>query len=388
MPRNGNITGQVFDDEVINQIETRQKVLGKRSKDDKTLIYTNNQTAFLRLSSSVNIGDEVTSVFTTNLKEKGGASKQLNQNKIIADKALQGAKVKSIQKDTDGDGLDDTVVSEVTENKLEEGKNQLKQRGINENMTGMELAKACVLFGGIVGYDGKSNPQMKFGIYNSSDDPISTIAAYGWGGLGKKGYAPMPAIDNAKVSFYNRGAIQKADVKLKVYSLEQLQIFDILYFRIGYSMLLEWGHNVWIDNKGELTNRNEFTTEPFKKFFTEGTSQQDIFKSIQKQRKDDSYNYDAMLGKVTNFTWKFNDDGTYDINLKLIGMGDIIESLKVNKAPLASGKTSLTPSEQLKKQEANAGSIEKAADAKSKAAREAVAEKKRRIRSKAKRTTR
>lgn len=311
MPRNGNITGQVFDDEVINQIETRQKVLGKRYKDDKTLIYTNNQTAFLRLASSINIDAE----------------------------------------------------------------NQLTDRSINKTLTGMDLAKSCVLFGGVVGIENKLNPKLKFGVYNSSDDPISTIAAYGWGGLGKKGYVPMPAIDNAKVSFYNRGAIQKADVKLKVYSLEQLQIFDLLYFRIGYSMLLEWGHNVWIDNKGELTNRNEFTTEPFKKFFTEGTSQQDIFKAIQTQRKDDSYNYDAMLGKVTNFTWKFNDDGTYDINLKLIGMGDIIESLKVNKAPLASGKTSLTPSEKLNKLESNAGSIEKAADAKSKAAREAVAKK-------------
>ena len=296
MPRNGNITGQVFDDEVINQIETRQKVLGKRYKDDKTLIYTNNQTAFLRLASSINIDAE----------------------------------------------------------------NQLTDRSINKTLTGMDLAKSCVLFGGTVGLDNKLNPLMKFGVYNSSDDPISTIAAYGWGGLGKKGYVPMPAIDNAKVSFYNRGAIQKADVKLKVYSLEQLQIFDLLYFRIGYSMLLEWGHNVWIDNKGELTNRNEFTTEPFKKFFTEGTSQQDIFKAIQTQRKDDSYNYDAMLGKVTNFTWKFNDDGTYDINLKLIGMGDIIESLKVNKAPLATDGTSLTPSEQLKKQETNAGNIETA----------------------------
>jgi hypothetical protein len=311
MPRNGNITGQVFDDEVIGQIETRQKVLGKRYKDDKTLIYTNNQTAFLRLASSINVDAE----------------------------------------------------------------NQLTDRSINKTLTGMDLAKSCVLFGGTVGLDDKLNPQMKFGVYNSSDDPISTIAAYGWGGLGKKGYVPMPAIDNAKVSFYNRGAIQKADVKLKVYSLEQLQIFDLLYFRIGYSMLLEWGHNVWVDNKGELTNRNEFSTEPFKKFFTEGTSQQDIFKAIQKQRKDDSYNYDAMLGKVTNFTWKFNDDGTYDINLKLIGMGDIIESLKVNKAPIASGKTSLTPSEQLKKQEANAGSIEKNADERAAASDKELADK-------------
>ena len=79
----GNITGQVFDEKVTKQIETRQKFLGKRYKDDQTLIYTNNQSSFLRLSSSINIGDEVTSVFTTNLKEKGGASKQLNQSKKI-----------------------------------------------------------------------------------------------------------------------------------------------------------------------------------------------------------------------------------------------------------------------------------------------------------------
>jgi hypothetical protein len=37
-----------------------------------------------------------------------------------------------------------------------------------------------------------------------------------------------------------------------------------------------------------------------------------------------------MLGKVTNFTWRFNDDGSYDIDLNLVGMGDIIETLKVN----------------------------------------------------------
>ena len=362
----GNITGQVFDEKVTKQIETRQKFLGKRYKDDQTLIYTNNQSSFLRLSSSINIGDEVTSVFTTNLKEKGATSKQLNLNKLAVDKALQGAKVETIGKDTDGDGLDETTVLEITESKIQEGINQLKQRGIDENMTGMELAKACVLFGGTVGVDNNLNPQLKFGIYDTTNpDPVTSIAAYGWGGLGKKGYVPMPAIDNAKVSFYNRGAIQKADVKIKVYSLEQLQIFDLLYFRIGYSMLLEWGHNVWIDNKDQkLKNRNEFVTKPFEKFFEEGTTQQNILKSIRTQRESDSYNYDAMLGKVTNFTWKFNDDGTYDINLKLIGAGDIIESLKVNKAALItnSSKDEKTPSQQNADVDKNLNARDKAID--------------------------
>ena len=39
-----------------------------------------------------------------------------------------------------------------------------------------------------------------------------------------------------------------------------------------------------------------------------------------------------MIGKLTNFSWKFNNDGSYDITLNLIGMGDVIESLKINQA--------------------------------------------------------
>ena len=325
MPRNGNITGQVFDDKVISQIENREKVLGQRTKNDKTLLYSNNQTAFLRLASSINIEDPNTTL-------------------------------------------------EATPEKAEEGVNQLKARGINETLTGDSLAKACVLFGGVVGLNNDLNPTLKHGIEDpEAKDPIRNIAAYGWGGLGKKGYVPMPAIDNAKVSFYNRGAIQKADISIKVYSLEQLQIFDLLYFRIGYTMLLEWGHNVWIGNDNtdpenisefNLQNRVDFITEPFRLFFDKTTTQQKIFNAIDEQRKKDSCNYDAMLGKVTNFTWKFNDDGTYSINLKLIGMGDIIESLKINKSPIKTkGKGIIKPTKEIGDQTKGVNAIEKKADA-------------------------
>ena len=56
MAKNGNITGQVFDEEVINQIETRQNFLGTRYKTDSHLVYGNNSNAFLRLASSISIG--------------------------------------------------------------------------------------------------------------------------------------------------------------------------------------------------------------------------------------------------------------------------------------------------------------------------------------------
>ena len=152
----------------------------------------------------------------------------------------------------------------------------------------------------------------------------------------------MPGIDSANISFVNRGAIAKADVTLKVFSIEQLQIFDLLYFRIGYTMLLEWGHNLYINNDvsadtgkvdPKLIERKQFYTKPFDAFFsTQKNTQNDIITAIKEQRKDDNYNYDAMLGKVTNFSWKFNSDGSYDISLNLVGLGDIIEALKINTA--------------------------------------------------------
>jgi len=344
MPKNGNITGQVFDEDVIKQIEARQNFLGARYRTDAHLIYGNNNNAFLRLASSINVGTSSS----------------------------------PIEIQVSGSTVNNTSAQEAaTSDLLSQGKNQLKERGINENLTGMELAKACVLFGGTVGVDDKLNPKFKFGIVDNGGsaayDYVSTIAAYGWGGISSKGFVPMPSIESADVSFFNRGALQKATVKIKVYSLEQLQIFDVLYFRIGYTMLLEWGHNIWLDNDlknnpNPINERKEFTTDPFKLFFTEGSSQQDIIKAIHRQRQQENYNYDAMLGKVTNFTWKFNDDGSYDIDLNLVGLGDIIESLKINKANIVTNKNELTPSQIADKKQSNLDKAYKAADAQDTAA--------------------
>jgi hypothetical protein len=325
----GNITGQVFDKDVIKQIKTRQSFLGARTKTDPHLIYGNNNNSFLRLASSVNVGTSSA----------------------------------PIDVQVEGNTVSDTVAQEkATGDLLSEGKNQLKLREINQNLTGMELAKACVLFGGTVGVNNSLNPEFKFGIVDNGGsgtyDYVSTIAAYGWGGISSKGFVPMPSIESADISFYNRGALQKASVKIKVFSIEQLQIFDILYLRIGYTMLLEWGHNIWLDNDLEnnpnpINQRTEFVTDPFSNFFTEGKSQQDIIKSIKTQRAKENYNYDAMLGKVTNFTWKFNDDGSYDIDLNLVGLGDVIESLKVNKSNIVTNKVELTPTQLADKTKAN-----------------------------------
>jgi hypothetical protein len=306
----GNITGTPFLPEVTKQINKRQEFLGENPKQDKHIIWQNNKTAFLRLASSVNIENEYS----------------VNGNKFTS---LNEARQYALQ----NPGNIDTLYAEDI----------LKERDLPQSLTGDKLAKSSILFAGVNGINelnGIPSPYFPQGLYGDTNPNSIFTAAYGWGGIKSQGYRPMPGIIGADVSYYNRGALQKVTVNTKVFTIEQLQVFDLLYFRIGYTMLLEWGHVVYIDNNGNLQNRTNYFTDPFNLFFdypnqktyTQESKQNKIIQSIKDEREKSAYNYDAMLGKLTNFSWKFNSDGSYDITLNLIGMGDVIESLKINQA--------------------------------------------------------
>jgi hypothetical protein len=51
---------------------------------------------------------------------------------------------------------------------------------------------------------------------------------------------------------------------------------------------------------------------------------------MKQQRLESNGNYDAMFAKVCNFHWSFLPDGSYDITLDLVSIGDIVESFKIN----------------------------------------------------------
>jgi hypothetical protein len=107
---------------------------------------------------------------------------------------------------------------------------------------------------------------------------------------------------------------------------------------------------MYFDNKGELQKgtvnnsladkfldpiaSQKFTPEPgnFVKGKTETVflTYVDFLQLIDKQRKTSNGNYDAMFGKVCNFHWSFLSDGSYDITIELVSIGDIIESFKIN----------------------------------------------------------
>ena len=280
-----NIIGEPFKKYVAGQINQRQKAHGsgtlQNPRTPEYISYLNSKTAWVKLASGVSIDTDRTA------KEKirdGLAWTALAKNYVLfgGTSRLEGDK--------------------------------LKQRGTYA--------------------DGSNNVWDYYkGTYNvSANKSISNE------NTGDFGLAPMPGITGVEIKCLNRGSIKRAEVTLKCYTPEQFQVIDLLYLRIGYTMFLEWGWSPYLDNSGNL--QSDYTT------LIEDSSSNGWFSDkwktksflgflpiIEGYRKGKNGNYDGLLCKVVNFNWTFNQDGSYDITLSLISLGDVIESLKLNIPP-------------------------------------------------------
>jgi hypothetical protein len=160
------------------------------------------------------------------------------------------------------------------------------------------------------------------------------------------GYQPMPGIISADIRCMNRGSIKRATVQIKAFTPEQFHTLDQLYLRIGYTMFLEWGHSIYLDNSGTLQKMKYTLIEKDNGFF-QSTNYYDMLEKIEAERKKTFGNYDGLICKVVNFNWHIAQDGSYDITLELISVGDVVESLKTNVFPnkeLADGIDQILPS--------------------------------------------
>lgn len=166
---------------------------------------------------------------------------------------------------------------------------------------------------------------------------IGPDGAYGLGGTEELGYRPMPGLVSVQVETTGRlGSLKQATINFKVWNMNQLNIIEALYFRLGYSMLVEWGHTQYFSNTnsngtvipdGVFVNSEIYGIEnPFRSETTKEAIQQAIARKAIKT----SGNYDGMLGIVSNFTWSFNQEGGYDCVVRLIGLGAVMDSMRIN----------------------------------------------------------
>jgi hypothetical protein len=193
------------------------------------------------------------------------------------------------------------------------------------------LAKNFILFNGTVSQErptGKSGVGTDFvnNAYTSWGIPNADF-----------GFRPMAGITSVVVKHKNRGSIRTAAINIKAWDKISFEIVDTLYLRLGFSILLEWGNSLYFDNKGELITKEDNSLA--NDFLDGKVTYSDFLFKIKEQRKKTHGNYDAMFGKVTNFHWSFNQDGSYDIILDLVSIGDVIESFKISGNALTTNST-------------------------------------------------
>jgi len=271
------LVGEQIPGYVQKQIEVRQKAHGSgisfdSLRTDETLIYTNSRNAFIKMASGV-------SVSGSKLEEIGYSGADL------------------------------------------------------DTLKGMGLAKNHILFGGISVMsqidDGNGGTD---GILSQKTDFIGINGAYT--ADPDFGIIPMPGIESLEVKSLNRGSLKKATVKLTAQTRNQLAVLDLLYMRLGYTVLIEWGNSIYLDKDGKLQKMYTSIIEDNKLWFNPTWSSKrsfaDITGQITKVRELYDGNFDALLGKVSNFNWSFNSDGSYNVELTIISLGDVVESLKVN----------------------------------------------------------
>ena len=181
-------------------------------------------------------------------------------------------------------------------------------------------ASENILFGGTY------NGSLKTGFAQNSKSSYAHSEQYG--------FKPMAGITRVNIKSEGTfGAIKKASVEFQVNSLDDLEKFEKLYLAPGYSMLLEWGHSLILENGTASVSSNVKTYSKWFKDLAPNDPEKGIHRSVailnkfKEDRITQSNNYDALLGKVSNFNWSYNSDGAYDCSIDIIGYGELTESL-------------------------------------------------------------
>lgn len=270
-----NIIGEGFEPFVDEQVNKRQEILGSVNRTSEQILWANSKTSFVKLVSSANI---------TDLDSLGGGFAKSD-----------------------------------------------------------ELAIKYVLFNGVTDEIPRTNP----GIENFQRSGIDSsrvydnIGAYGLGGT-DWGIQPMPGIISANIKSETMGSLRTGTVQIKANNKAQFDIISTLYLRVGYTMLLEWGNTSYFNNIGNYVSDNitsladSFLIKKYNfgyikdELGTDVVTYNNLLKAVAIQQEYTDGNYDALIGRVVNYSWTFNRDGSYDITIILRSAGDVIEALKTN----------------------------------------------------------
>ena len=193
------------------------------------------------------------------------------------------------------------------------------------NAFSSDLAKKYVMVGGSLYNNPELNSFTRKQGFDYDGKNTKAFSSYEKSSL--EGFVPMPGITNFVVQSKNQfGTLRVGSIEFQANSIEQLSDLEKLFLRPGFSVLLEWGHSVYLDNTGSRVNGHP-GIEP-KEFFSIFNKKK-IVERVQQEKAKSSGNYDAVFAFIKNFTWSLSRYGAYDCKVDIVSMGEIVESLKV-----------------------------------------------------------
>ena len=326
-----NIVGTGFPDYVQKQIDARGKILqneGKRSTSD--LQWLTNRNGWVRMSSGAK------------LKPQGAALTQNEIANIVQDARLVG--------NTSANAAENTALTGTVQNTLnlpqpkdkrataaqissQEAANNIAKLE-DQKLFNVDLAKQNVLQGGTVSIDQNGNVTTKNTFDTRKTSNRSIDGTYKTGATDNLGRKPMPGITNITVGTGGKWqTLLQAEVEFICYDLDQLDIMSKLYMSLGVHVFIEWAHTPHIGSNGKVNLADKII--PIN-FFNESTeyfkNKKKLLQTLSDRKKETSGNYGGLLGRVYNFDWSSNPDGSYSCKSYIMGPGGMVESLRINKS--------------------------------------------------------
>ncbi len=143
--------------------------------------------------------------------------------------------------------------------------------------------------------------------------------------ISKQPYRPMPGVKSASIDF--RGYfLREGKIEWVCWSLEELERLKPYYLSIQKPVLLEWG---W-------SYPNQFYDEGLVDLSSNSEELEGLAGKLPERIKKNGGDYDAMLGKISNFEWSVRPDGGFDCSTRLISQAANVLS---NQFPSSTSST-------------------------------------------------
>ena len=134
---------------------------------------------------------------------------------------------------------------------------------------------------------------------------------------------PQPMITSLEVNTDGaNNSLKTANLKIKIFTLKQLEMFELFFLRPSMHLLVEFGSNEGILTKKYQTLDNILAakkswTDFLKDYNSNFSGKLDARKNYSQKIKDSIGSYDYVAGTVTDFKFTISDDLTYDVELEI-----------------------------------------------------------------------